>query len=591
MKQFAKPFLSILLLLSSGAVWAAGSGTGSGTGSSNTGSGTTTASGTTNSCDTGSTKTESCDTGCDTGSGESRNCHGCGSFLPRPQGRDTAAFFFPYLYGADMGDQCFTGFVGFRYQQTFKGDRIAECLFGSDRLVFEGSEFPGRDENALAADDFGLGTRSKNIVRFDPRIRNYNVDFAGRVELGPWMECLEGAYFQVNATATHSKWDLRPCETQETPSGDGKFPACYMSENSASTVSSVLTALSGDVTFGDLNDRRRFANIRHAKSKTALANIDLILGYDFLLCDSYHLGLFLLGSAPTGNKPNPDYVFSPVIGNGHHWELGGGLSAHYELWNCDDQSIGAYLDGHVEHLFKDTQRRTFDFVNSTLGGIDGRGCLSRYLLLKEFDANLNYGGHLVPAANVTTKRVESSFKVQGDASLRLLYRACGWAAALGYNVYGRTREKLRFARGCCDIDGRNFGIKGTTGVCATVNGSPETLTSTQSEARIRTVTDDVDNQAEVTGGLAWNGVQAFDSEANGEPDPVLITPKDLDIERARVASYITHKVFAHVDYQWEDCECKPYLGVGGGVEFAQGGRRHPCTANQWEVWVRTGVSF
>ncbi len=583
MKQCAKTFLSVLLLLSTAAAWSASERPCNDRSERSRDCG--------DDCDTRS-RSRDCNEGCDFSEHSDAGCHGCQTsiFLPRPQGRDTAAFFNPFLYGSDMGDQCFTGWVGFRYQQTFKGHRIASCLFGSDVLHFQGSEVPERRTDALVADNFGLSPNFSGRVKFNPRIRDYMVDFAGRVDLGPWMECLEGAYFELNATAAHSNWDLRACAARETHTGGEKFdnfPAGAVASGEVTSLSDLRTALGAGVTFGQASEARRFGNFRFdSKSKTALANIDMILGYDFLLCDTYHLGAFIIGSAPTGNTPDPDFVFNPIVGNGHHWELGGGLTGHYEFWNCDDQSLGIFLNGHVEHLFKDTQKRSLDFRNTTESG-----CLSRYLLLKEFDTDNNFSGRLIPAINTTTRSVESSFKVQGDASLRFLYRACGWAAGVGYNVFGRSNEKLCLDRDCCDRENRNLGIKGTTGVSFFKDGKERSLVATQSEARITTVSDEVDNDKVIKHSKAWNGKVAHDSILDGENAPVYVTDADLDVNRAEIPSYITHKFFAHVDYQWEDCECKPWVGLGGEVEFAQKGKEHVCTANKWGVWVRTGVSF
>ncbi len=53
-----------------------------------------------------------------------------------------------------------------------------------------------------------------------------------------------------------------------------------------------------------------------------VANVDLVLGYDFARCADYHFGLFVKAVAPTGTKMNQkqaEYRFNPIIGNGHHW--------------------------------------------------------------------------------------------------------------------------------------------------------------------------------------------------------------------------------------------------------------------------------
>ncbi len=67
---------------------------------------------------------------------------------------------------------------------------------------------------------------------------------------------------------------------------------------------------------------------------------------------------------------------------------------------------------------------------------------------------------LMNAVNYTTRQFQSSFKVQGDATLRLQYQNCGWLVAVGYNIYGRSKEKLYKT---CDyqnpMDARHFAVK------------------------------------------------------------------------------------------------------------------------------------
>lgn len=550
-----------------------------------------------------------------------KNCiDGVGTpFLPRPQGLNSAALFNPFYYGCGVNDRCFSFTLGYRYNQTFREERLARCIFGSETLTFRGSQAPDQNKRAFLADNFGLPPNFRGSLHVSPRIKNHIVDMMTRMELGSWYECFAGAYVAFNASLVHSIWQLGACETRQTPTSSAnfaQFPSCYMANttnNSIEAAGDLHTALSGDFLFGDMQSAWRFGrfdlNDSHKRRDTKLANIDIIVGYDALVCDNYHFGGFLKAVAPTGTKPHGREIFQNIIGNGHHWELGGGIDAHYDLWNCGDHCLAAYVNGCITHLFKDSQWRTFDFKRSKLAGSShsessdtagagSSGFFSRYVLLKEFDARGNYLNKLINGVNFTTRRIKSSFDLQGDASLRLIYRTCGLAIGVGYNVYGRSKEDISGpCDSCPELFNRHFGIKGINGVCARGNGESKSLSSTSSKARIfddKKVLRKVDNPVILENPLFvnWNSPKnpAIDSEIDESPAPRLVTKKDLDLKP--IPGQLTHKVFAHIDYQWAECdEWQPYMGVGGEVEFANNERCRVCTANQWGAWIRAGANF
>lgn len=541
---------------------------------------------------------------------------GSGFFLPRPQGLNSAIYFDPFYYLCDTSE-CFSLYLGYRYNQTFKDKRTARCLFASDVLEFSGSKVSHHGQTNILADNFGLAPNFKGRLRFDPEIKNNIIDFSVRFDFSNWSECFDCAYLRFNACLVNTSWDLDMCATSQTPTSStfSNFPNCYMAQDQGKFVPAAQdfnTALSGNFKFGDMTSDWRFgsfANADEARTKTGLANLDIILGYDILRCASYHFGAFIKTVAPTGNRPDPRFVFSPIVGNGHHWEFGGGIDTHVNLWNCDDQCIQLYLNGCVTHLFQDKQWRSFD-LKTSVNGLSGEN--SRYLLLKEFDKDKNYDGHLVNAINFTTRKIKSSFAVQGDAALRILYRSCGWALGVGYNIYGRSRETIALTcNDCQEFANKRVGIKGITGVCALgwkegegLTGAERTLNSTESQARIfniKALSDLVDNPVNVedpatdTVFLTWDSPSAADTSAKNviiaqdSKPPVFLTNKDINFRR--VARQISHKLFAHIDYQWEECCWQPYLGIYGEVEFAQNGKCHVCTANQWGLSVRSGFTY
>ena len=74
-----------------------------------------------------------------------------------------------------------------------------------------------------------------------------------------------------------------------------------------------------DITFNTLNNARMSSCWL---TKTKLAELTAAFGWNFLLCDNCHAGFNVRIAAPTGNRPTGQFVFEPIVGNGHHWELG-----------------------------------------------------------------------------------------------------------------------------------------------------------------------------------------------------------------------------------------------------------------------------
>lgn len=554
------------------------------------------------------------------------HCQACSTttYLPRPQGLysfigvNSPAWFDPFYYqGCDTTiDRCLTMNLGFRYDQTWKGKRLAQCLFGADEegiLKFAGSQAPtNQTHDALLADDYGLAPDSYGSVSFDPRIKNYNIDFMMRLEFGAVREYLEGLYASVNATLTHSQWDLG-YKTIAWNSGSGTLPFCMQGRTEESSIQDIATALEGYTTFGELQNPSQYGHfvLDKPQKETKVANIDFLIGFDFVRHDKGHCSIFFKTVAPTGTRPNPTTVFSPVVGNGHHWEFGAGIDAHWDMWACGNQGLSLYATGAITHLFNDKQLRTFDLDNC---------CMSRYQLVKKVEPvyangivnNYVFTEELLRNVDWTTKKINSSFNIQGDASIQLLYKTSDWAFGLGYNVYGRSAESIEILKPSSNENSSwNVATKGTTGVCYTkelVTLPPVTTYPKLNASQDQFCTQDFNTNASVDPQVltlatqlgasytSWDGQPiVYESiVANGTPDNFTPNPTPLNngnIQYQGVPRQIQHTIFGHIAYEWESCAYQPFVGLGGLCSFANNGRCDVCTANQWGIWVHGGFNF
>src|SRR5207249_5379147 len=112
-------------------------------------------------------------------------------------------------------------------------------------------------------------------------------------------------------------------------------------------------------------------------SKTGFAELRGEFGWNYIR-ENYHVGLNIQAAAPTGSRPNARFLFENQVGNGKHWELGGGFMAGYTFWCCEDidRSLTFTFEADVTHLFNAKQRRTFDLTGKPL---------SRYMLAEQFN--------------------------------------------------------------------------------------------------------------------------------------------------------------------------------------------------------------
>lgn len=628
------------------------------------------------------------------------DCSCTSIFVPRSAGDDLRrqAVYRNFRPNAEVNDDCCgsgVASIDFRFQRSRHGGDIARSLFGSNVLLFQGSDFTAtsatvRNPLALLADNFGLSSATNQQIGFCPRVTNNIIDLELYWQLN---SLCDGLFVQFNAPIVKSKFRLRAfdgagltvaanncdndcnndcnndcsndcnsiCGQPALPApATTAFCAGLMGDalvlpiggtvalHTIATAPSIESALSGGFLFGNMQTpwtAGRF-NLGCDSEDTKLASFNMILGYNAWVCDDYNVGIFLRAAAPTGTDSDCCDccdglgVFSNQIGD-NHWKLGGGLTGRYDIYNCnDDHFVTIYAEGYAEHLFNRCQVRSFDLL--------GKGCLSRYMLLKEFNVDADgvatANGNLINAINYTTRNVRTNINVQGEVQVELGYQNnCGFSAGLGWNLYGRGSESGCTIGNACDqsLTGRHFGIKGCTqveDVCINVINAGSVASATalvttpavftanliNATASASTVTScgAVDTSAVITTGttfpvgtstvcinpcgatlpLAGQTVSLLNTPAgsvtiNGVVDtlavtsttPVLLTDADLDINSGLLRSQLTNKVFGHIDYEWDNCDYAPKVYLGGEVEFASNSN---CGGmNAWAVFLGGSIDF
>lgn len=394
--------------------------------------------------------------------------------LPRAAGADNLVLNMHRFGYRSCANDCFYAHLRatYEFEQNTHGKRLARGLFDTSEILFQGSAVTGADRNpqALVADYFGMSPETNTKLVVNPHIQNHVLSANLFIGLNKWVD---GLYCQIDAPLVHAKWHLRhelshkdltaPLPTTPFKPGymDDMFntttPVDYTQANlkTAAPVPTLEKALTG-AAFGKSVAWQygKFFGGRHETTELAAVNIDI--GYHVLEYPDYQLGFYAHLAIPTGtklNKSHAKYIFMPTVGDDHA-KLGAGLEAHAALYNCDDvHTVHAYFQGYVAMLFDQHQVRSFD--------LSGQGHLSRYLLLKEFNTQQLPTGTLMNAINYTTRRAKVHVALQGEAVLELEYQHCnGWAAGIGYNIYGKTREEITRPHAELAVDKSRWGVKG-----------------------------------------------------------------------------------------------------------------------------------
>lgn len=304
-------------------------------------------------------------------------------------------------------------------------------------------------------------------------------------------------------------------------------------------------------------DNLQFARIDGKQTKSGVADIELVAGYNILCKEKYHLALNARVTVPTGNRPEAVYVFEPIIGNGHHLQIGGGLNWHAVVWNGCGKSWRIWFDSALYYGFNTKQRRTFD--------LRGNGVGSRYLLLKRFDEAGTFEDRFIPGPNLTTLHAKVKQGLIGQAVLMADYQRGGMTIDCGYGIWGRDKESITVTD---EIEQGTYGIWGGTPID---NLIPDAANRTNSQTTINGL-----NFYTATNPL-------FDI-----PSPHTLSNANIDPASAESPAALAHSLFIHISYAWRRRHVTPLIGIGGQVEIS--GKQNNAL-NMWSVWAKLGMAW
>jgi hypothetical protein len=549
--------------------------------------------------------------------------------------------------------------ITFEYNQSFSNYQLGLALFGSavingvdawgDGVIISvvGSEaaIPANGINDLVADNFFLPTDYRSTVLLKPDMQNVNLHLQAYIGFDEWCP---GLYARLYFPLSYTRAQLRAIEQPVITPAMG-FDVGAISSAAVPTTSlqkSFLNYAAGvqlnPLPGGELVQPLLYSRFGgcNTDSITRIADVRAELGWNFLLQEEYHLGIYIAAAAPTGNNSTEcnRFLWSATAGNGKHWELGGGLSGHCMLWQSNDtvQQFDFYTDITINHLFNNTERRTFDLKNKPLSRYiiaEQLTTAENNLLIDTIQATTQFAKQYAPIANISTLDVPVSIPVQVDIMAKFVYSCRGFNVVIGYDFWGQACPQVHAARGTQEAFPANtWALRGDAhlyGFDAAAQDMPIAIPATYNATTIFSLGTPFQSgiPADANGGVDGAATPvtfndslplittpgegpATDIFASSIPETIAFS--DLNLTNA-TAHGTSNSVFAEINYTWIDHEYWiPYFGFGTQVEF--GGIENQfcssildgilttrctnicdscptCALSKWSVWIAAGVSF
>lgn len=420
------------------------------------------------------------------------------------------------------------------YATPFYQESREDCEFGRYFLPNNRSSISVREDGSGDLNSLWFnviaptGTSFSSDLSLNPERRLFGAHFYTRFNLQNWV-CYN-VWFSVAFAAYRLEHCLGLCESNVQNSGTiPGFPNMTRALNNP------------EWTTG------HFAN--GVQCETGVDDVEFKLGYDHFYCDNYHVGLYLVGTAPTGEGSCSGRVFEPLVGS-NHGSFGAGFNADLLAYDFCGHNIVFMTDLKYRYVFSHCENRSFDLRNN--------GDFSRYLLV----ANQNSPFVSTPGINVLTTKVDVEPRSTIEFWAALNYAWCSFDVEVGYNLWWRDCENI-CRPSFCQTDVGVFDLAGQC--CSTVPTSA--------------------SNANITQGA--RGINVAPSDAAFTP----ITAGDLSLSSAAQPSALTHKVYGALAYRTE-VFCTPVLlGLGGAYEFARDRSCNACWPDHWSVWGKVGLSY
>jgi len=359
-----------------------------------------------------------------------------------------------------------------------------------------------------------------------PKTTSYGVEFAYTQCLG---KILEGLYLEIGLPVERVENDMNLKISGATAAQVTMFQNYFNGTYSKA-------ALAGNTAYGhgaganNAQGALTKALFKGKQNATGIADIDVVLGYNFLRNEDWKAGLNLGLVIPTGNTPNGVYVFEPIYGNGGHWELGFGGQLDGKLWNDADQRINLHASLDYRYGFQANETRTLGVKGATANW-------SQYDLAGVLNS---VNTSAVPSANGLTQSLSVTPQSKIKGNLGLEYGNGGFLVGVHYAPAWKQEESVKNGKVAA-----GYGIV-APGYDLTANAN------LVAAAFLRAAVD-----------------------------------ADLDQAQATRPSQVEHRLGADLGYTFRNWEYPVMIGVGGHYAFAG----ENSAAENWGINLKAGIGF
>lgn len=378
-----------------------------------------------------------------------------------------------------------------------------------------------------------------------------------------------------------------------------------MQVNNAKTLKE---GLSGQISCGDY-EKRELNNFYFAqendifKDACGISDINCNIGYNFYCSPKYRVGMYFKTILPTGTEIDKNYfqyTFSPIIGNGGHFELGAGINGQFNFYETDTTTFSCNIDGYFTHGFEKKQFRSCDDTDKPM---------SRYATIKKLSydptvSNLlsgdkyGYISVLKAFGDICADNIGVSIPIQGEAIIDFNFKKNNWGCGIGYNFLGSDKEKINIYNKKKFSDNPKTGdifygyhmLSCTTSICFVPT------TDNQAENTISTfyppgsTTPGTYIQAKKNGQVVKdkNGSAYLYGESQQATDnDVLKLP--LMNDTCISERLLIHKIFTHAEYYFKDSIWEPVLKIFGSIGIAD--IKNNVSISRWDLGCTVGFVF
>lgn len=275
----------------------------------------------------------------------------------------------------------------------------------------------------------------ESIISCTPQQKVFGIGFDLKQTLLTWHNCMPKIWLEVS-------FPLEQVSNKMNLTENVIQPGTGIARDAAGNI---LIGLDGSERVANMTQAFKQKNwqygridAKHKHHTWGIADIECKfywMGYCQQRCNfTSYFGLLV----PTGtkiNKRHAKYVFSPVVGNNHHWGILMGNYLDTNLYESDCASLFLLLNLNNTILFGNKQMRSFDLVGKPWGRY-----METYQTYEDAEAASSNSG--TSGINVFTKLVNVQPRFQISHALTFQYQYKKFLAEIGYNIYAHHQERV-----------------------------------------------------------------------------------------------------------------------------------------------------